>query len=94
MLDFLLIQAAQLTHVVEGQLKVAYEEADKEKALKQVAEASLHEKTMGLNMMERWATTTEKALELAELKLAETANILSAQDEEFAKLKGGEKARK
>lgn len=53
MLDFLLIQATQLTHVVEGQLKDAHEEADKEKALKQVAEASLHEKTMGLNMMER-----------------------------------------
>ena len=48
-------------------------------------------------MMERRASTTKKALELAELedtkfKLAETASILSAWDKEFADLKGGEKA--
>ena len=48
-------------------------------------------------MMERWAFTIEKALELAELgdtkfKLAETASILFVWDKEFADLKGGEKA--
>lgn len=58
--------------------------------------------------MERLATSTEKALELAEqkankaqcklretkLKLVKTASILSALDEEFTDYKGGEKARK
>ena len=44
------------------------EEADKEKALKQVAKASLKEKTLGLNMMEQRATTVEKALEFVEQK--------------------------
>lgn len=55
-------QVAQLTHVVKGQLKDAQEEADKEKPLKQVAKASLKEKTLGLNVMERRATMAEKAL--------------------------------
>jgi len=41
-----------MTHVVEGRLKGIIEEADKEKALKQVAEASLNEKTLELNAME------------------------------------------
>lgn len=52
--------------MVEGRLKDAQEEVDKENALKQVAKASLHEKTTRLNMIERQATTAEKALELAE----------------------------
>nr|POE61246.1 hypothetical protein CFP56_61492 [Quercus suber] len=60
------IVATQLTYVMEGRLKGVMKEADKEKALKQVAEASLKEKTLGLNVMERRVTTTEKALELAE----------------------------
>jgi len=51
--------------VVEGWLKEAHEEIDKEKAPKQVAEASLKEKTLGLNVIERRATSVEKALELA-----------------------------
>lgn len=55
--------------------------------------------------MERLATSTEKALELAEqkaneaqcklgetkLKLVKTASILSAPDKEFTDYKGGEK---
>lgn len=41
-----------MTHVVEGQLKGVIKEADKEKALKQVVEASLKEKTLELNVME------------------------------------------
>ena len=55
-----------MTNVVEARLKEAQEETDKENALKQVAKASLKEKTLGLNVMERRATTIEKALELAE----------------------------
>lgn len=83
----------------------AQEEADKEKALKQVAEANLKEKVSRLNVMERRATTAEKALEQAKqkaikalnrleevrLKLAETANILLAWDKEFADYREGEK---
>ena len=97
-----------MTHVVEGQLKDAQEETNKEKALKLVIEASLKEKILRLNDMERQATTAEKALELAkqmaskaqgklgetELKLAETLSIFSARDKEFTDYKGGEKARK
>lgn len=73
-----------------------------------MAKGSVKEKTLGLNIMERHATTAEKALELAEqkaneavgklgeieLKLAETANVLSAWDKEFVDCKGGEKAQK
>lgn len=58
--------------------------------------------------MERRATIAEKGLELAEqkaseamgklseieLKLAETADVLSARNKEFADYKGGEKARR
>ena len=51
---------------MEGRLKDAQKEADKGKALKQAAKASLKEKILGLNVMERRATTAEKALELAE----------------------------
>ena len=42
-----------MTHVVKGQLKGVMEEADKEKALKQVAEVSLNEKTLELNVVKR-----------------------------------------
>lgn len=94
--------------MVEGRLKDAQEEADKEKALKQVAEASLKEKTFRLNIMERRATMAEKGLELVEqkvtkasvklgeteLQLAETASLLSAQDKELNDYKGGGKAQK
>ena len=90
-----------MTYVVEGWLKGVIEEADKEKALKQVAEASLKEKTLGLNVMERRATIAEKALELAKqkakvfqgklgktkLKLVETASLVSARDKELTNLK-------
>ena len=55
-----------MTHVVEGRLKGMMEEADKEKALKQVAKASLNEKTLELSMAERRVTTSKKAQELAE----------------------------
>lgn len=94
--------------MVEGRLKDAQEEADKEKALKQVAEASLKEKTFRLNIMEQRAMMAEKALELVEqkvtkasvklgetkLQLAETASLLFAQDKELNDYKGGEKAQK
>lgn len=58
-------------HMKEGQLKEAQEETDKEKALKQVAESCLQEKTLRLNVMERQLTTAKKALELAEQKASD-----------------------
>ena len=42
------------------------EEAGKEKALNQVAEASLNEKTLKLNAVECWVTIMERAWELAD----------------------------
>ena len=73
-----------------------------------MAEASLKEKVLGLNLMEWWATTTKRALEQAKqkatdalnrlgeakLKLAEMTSILATKDKEFTNYKGGEKARK
>ena len=61
---------------MEGWLKDAQEEADKEKALKQVAEASLKEKTLGLNVIEWHATTTKTSLELAKQKASEATGKL------------------
>ena len=52
--------------MVEGRLKGMMEEAGKEKALNQVAEASLNEKTVKLNAVECRPTTTERAQELVE----------------------------
>ena len=49
---------------MEGRLNGMMEEADKEKALKQVVEANLKEKTLELNVVERRAATTEKVREL------------------------------
>ena len=56
----LLFQATQLTHVVEGWLKGVMEEADKEKALKQVVEATLNEKVLELATTDRRAISVER----------------------------------
>ena len=50
---------------MEGQLKGMMEEANKEKVLKQVAKATLNEKTLELNSVERRAITAKRARELA-----------------------------
>ena len=77
-LSLLPSQATQLTHVVEGRLKGMMEEANKKKALKQVVEANLNEKTQELNAIECQATMVERALELAKQKAeAEVSNIVS-----------------
>lgn len=84
--------------MVEGRFKGEMEEADKEKALKQVAEASLNEKTLELNSVHRRVTTAKKARQLAktepeklqaklsepEVRLAEVSSIISARDKELA----------
>ena len=54
-----------MTYVVEGRLKGVMEQVDKEKALKQVAEARLNEKTLELNVVEQRATIAERVRELA-----------------------------
>lgn len=41
-----------MNHVVEGRFEGIMEEADKEKALKQVAEANLNKKTLELSLMQ------------------------------------------
>ncbi|KAM3732106.1 hypothetical protein ACB098_11G035600 [Castanea mollissima] len=90
-----------MTHVVEGRLKGVVEEANKDKALKQVVEASLNEKTLELNVVEQRAVTAEKTWELAEqkaedlqgklgeaeIKLAEATSLVFACDKELADLK-------
>ena len=77
------------------------EKADKEKALNQVAEASLNEKTLEMNVVEQQTTTIEMAWELAEQKvedlqcmlskteveLTEAASLVFARDKELADLK-------
>ena len=74
---------------------------DKEKALKQVVEANLNEKTLELNAMEWRATIVERARDLAkqraeglqgklgeaEIKLTEATSIVSTYDKELADLK-------
>ena len=77
------------------------EEADKEKALKQVAKATFNEKVLELATTEGKAITVERAQELAEqkmedlqgkleeakIKLAEATSIVSGREKELANLK-------
>ena len=83
------------------------EKADNEKALNQVAEASLNEKTLEMNVVEQQTTTVEMAWELAEQKvdlqcmlseteveLIEATSLVFARDKELADLKNTMKTRK
>lgn len=86
---------------MEGWFKGMMEEADKEKALNQVVEANLNEKTLELCSVQHKVTTSENAWEVAEktteqlqtrlnetkVKLAEASSVVSAQDKELADLK-------
>ena len=58
-----------MTHVVEGWLKGVMEKADKEKALKKVAESTLNEKILKLAITEWRATLAERARELVDQKM-------------------------
>ena len=58
-----------MTHVVEGRLKGVMEKADKEKALKKVAESTLNEKILKLAITEWRATLAERARELVDQKM-------------------------
>ena len=70
---------------MEGRLKGMMEESNKEKALKQVSESSLNEKTLELNVAKRRATTTEKARELAEQKAEDLQGKLGEAKVKLAK---------
>ena len=90
-----------MTYVVKVWPKGVMEEAEKEKALKQAAEASFNEKSLELNVVKRWAITAERAQELAEqkakdlqgklnevkVKLAKAVSLVSAHDKELVDLK-------
>ena len=90
-----------MAYMMEDQLKNAAEEANKEKALKEVVEATAREKTTATKNAEERARVAERALILAEqrvvemetklkemeLRLVEAESITSARDKEIAELK-------
>ena len=100
-LSFLFYQATQLTHVLDGRLKELSEDAEWEKALKEVVMVTAKEKTKDVKTAEKKAVASEKARALAEkrtmelkakpgeikLKLAEAVSLNIAQAEELADLK-------
>ena len=97
----MLYQAAQLSHVIDERLKELSEDADREKALKEVAAATMKEKVKAVEVTEKKAAASEKArvlvekrsteLELklggTELKLAEAESLNLTQADELADLK-------
>ena len=96
-------QAAQLTHVLDRRLKELAEDAEWEKALKDVVKANAKEKTKVAATAEKKAAAFEKArvseekksseleakLGETELKLAKVASLNIAQAKELADLKAG-----
>ena len=60
-----------MTHMLEGQLRSAVEEADKERALKEVSEATLRDQTVALSTDERKATKARKARAAVDKRVAE-----------------------
>ena len=97
----LFYQAAQLTHIFDGRLKELAEDAEREKAFKDVAEATSKEKTKATTTAEKKAVMSEKdrvtvekgsseleaKLGEIELKLAKATSLNTAQAEELANLK-------
>lgn len=53
-------QAAQLTHLIDGRLREATEDAEREKALKDVAEATTKDQKKAVEVAEKRAQTSEK----------------------------------
>ena len=56
LLSLLSYQATQITHILEGRLKGAVKEADKERVLKEVSESTLQEQTTDLATADLAAT--------------------------------------
>ena len=94
-------QVMQLTYVLNGRLKELSEDAEREKALKDVAAATSKEKVKAAETAEKKAVASEKARALAEkrstkiemqlgstkLKLAKAESLNTAQAKELADLK-------
>lgn len=57
-----------MTHILEGRLKVAAKEADKEKALKQVSESTLNERVLKLASMKQRPIAAKMAQDSAKQK--------------------------
>ena len=69
-------QSAQITHVLDDRLKELAEDADREKALKDIANAMAKEKGKAAEAAEKKAQAAEKAQQLAEGKLAKAEDWL------------------
>ena len=69
--SLLYYQAAQLVHVIEDQLKEAVEDADQERALKDVAIATAKDKGKAAKAIEKRAQVSKKARILGEQRLTE-----------------------
>nr|POF00389.1 hypothetical protein CFP56_75797 [Quercus suber] len=83
--DHYLPGAAQMTHMLEGQLKGAVEEAEKERALKEVFEATLWDQVTALATAKRRATEAKRSCD-AEVRLVQVESVISARDKEEADL--------
>nr|POE98880.1 polyadenylate-binding protein rbp47c [Quercus suber] len=77
---------AQMTHMLKGQLKGAVEEAEKERALKEVSEATLRDQVTALVAAKRRATEAKRSCD-AEVRLAQVESVISDRDKEVADLK-------
>ena len=100
-LSLFLYQAAQLTHVLDRRLKELFEDAEQEKALKEVVEVTIKDKAMAAEIAKKKVATFKKAKVLAEerflelevkvgeteLKLAKAESFNITQAEELADLK-------
>ena len=70
-LSLFLYQAAQLTHVLDRRLKELFEDAEQEKALKEVVEVTTKDKAMAAEIAEKKVAMFKKAKVLAEERFLE-----------------------
>ena len=75
-----------MTHILEGRLKVVVEEANKEKALKQVSKSILQKKVLELALMELKVAAVEKARDSAEWKVGVLEGKLGDFDSKLAQV--------
>ena len=94
-------QAAQLAHILDGQLKEFFEDVDQEKVAREATAKTAKDKTKAIENAKKRAAAIEKAKALAEkrfakletklneanLKLAEVISLNVAQVEELVDLK-------
>ena len=75
-----------MTHILEGWLEVAVEEANKEKALKQVSKSTIQKKVLELALMELKDAGVEKARDSAERKVGVLEGKLGDFDSKLAQV--------